>query len=56
MEDPRDKIISIGNNVGDLTNSQLKIQFPLTRRKLCVDTNNIGKPPVLVILRCLAKP
>lgn len=56
MDSTRDKIISVGNNIGDLTNSRLKLQFPLTRRKFCVDTHNKRKPPVLVILRCLAKP
>lgn len=54
MEDTRDKITSVGNNDGDLTNSQFKSQFPLTRRKLCVDADNKRKAPVLVILCCLA--
>lgn len=53
MGSTTDTITSIRNNDGDLTNSRLRLQFPLTRRKLCMD--NKRKPPVLVILCCLAK-
>lgn len=48
----RDKIVSIGNNVGILTDSWLKLQFPLTGRKFYMGTDNERKPHVLVLLCC----